>query len=112
MSSMQSRSIFSYSVVAAAAAFVSAIATWCAVEFVASSQAQPAAGAGQLLVQPLGDLPGREVRISVLDRDPGSTSARHRHPGHHTSGYIMEGTYEFAINGEPARTLKAGDTFY
>jgi len=38
--------------------------------------------------------------------------ARHRHPGHHTFGYVIEGTYEFAINGEPSRTLKAGDTFY
>jgi quercetin dioxygenase-like cupin family protein len=25
---------------------------------------------------------------------------------------VIEGTYEFAINGEPSRTLKAGDTFY
>ena len=58
------------------------------------------------------DLPGREVRMSILDRDPGSSSARHRHPGHHTFGYVLEGTYEFAINGKPSRTLKAGDTFY
>jgi hypothetical protein len=33
-------------------------------------------------------------------------------PGAHTFGYVIEGTYEFAINGEPSRTLKAGDTFY
>lgn len=50
--------------------------------------------------------------MSILDRDPGSSSSRHRHPGHHTFGYVLEGTYEFAINGEPMRTLKAGDTFY
>src|SRR5215470_3801165 len=75
--------------------------------------AQPTAGSpGQLLTQPLADLPGREVRISLLDREPGSSSARHRHPGHHTFGYVIEGTYEFGINGEPSRTLKAGETFY
>jgi quercetin dioxygenase-like cupin family protein len=75
--------------------------------------AQPAAGvSGPLLTQSLDDLPGREVRITLLDREPGSTSARHRHPGHHTFGYVIEGTYEFGINGAPARTLKAGEIFY
>jgi quercetin dioxygenase-like cupin family protein len=64
------------------------------------------------VVQPLPDLPGREVRISYLDRDPGSSSPPHRHPGHHTFGYVIEGTYAFAVNGEPSRILKAGDTFY
>jgi quercetin dioxygenase-like cupin family protein len=50
--------------------------------------------------------------MSLLDREPGSSSARHRHPGHHTFGYVIEGTYEFGINGEPSRTLKSGETFY
>jgi quercetin dioxygenase-like cupin family protein len=103
----------SYTAVAVAAALTSAAATWGAMQFVATSGAQPAAGgSGQLLVQPLADLPGREVRISLLDREPGSSSARHRHPGHHTFGYVLEGTYEFGINGEPGRTLKAGEAFY
>jgi quercetin dioxygenase-like cupin family protein len=94
-------------------AALSAIGTWSATTFVATSVAQPAApAAGQLLTQPLADLPGREVRMSLLDREPGASSARHRHPGHHTFGYVIEGTYEFGINGEPPRTLKAGDTFY
>jgi quercetin dioxygenase-like cupin family protein len=95
------------------AAGLSVIGTWSATRFVANSAAQPAAPAtGQLLTQPLADLPGREVRISLLDRAPGASSAPHRHPGHHTFGYVIEGTYEFAINGEPSRLLKAGDTFY
>jgi quercetin dioxygenase-like cupin family protein len=103
----------SHIAVAFAAAFLSAIGTWGATKFVTVSVAQTAAaGVGQLLTQPLADLPGREVRISLLDREPGASSARHRHPGHHTFGYVIEGTYEFAINGEPARVLKAGDTFY
>ena len=65
-----------------------------------------------LLVQPLADLPGREVRITLLDRAPGSSSPPHRHPGHHTFGYVVEGTYEFAIDGQPGRILNAGETFY
>ena len=27
-------------------------------------------------------------------------------------GYVLEGKYEWAIDDRPARTLKAGDTFY
>jgi quercetin dioxygenase-like cupin family protein len=113
MFTRRSGSVASYVAVAVAAAIPSAVGTWSATQFVTSSAAQPAPPAtAQLLTQPLADLPGREVRISLLDRGPGASSARHRHPGHHTFGYVIEGTYEFAINGEPGRTLKAGDTFY
>jgi quercetin dioxygenase-like cupin family protein len=105
--------VASYGVVAAVAAAISAITTWGGTTLVTSSVAQPAAGGvQQILAQPLADLPGREVRISLLDRGPGSSSPPHRHPGHHTFGYVMEGTYEFAIDGQPPRLLKAGDTFY
>ena len=102
-----------YGVVATTAAALSAIATWGGTKLVTSSLAQGAAGGvQQILTQPLADLPGREVRMSLLDRGPGSASPPHRHPGHHTFGYVMEGTYEFAIDGQPPRLLKAGDTFY
>src|SRR4051812_12759804 len=111
MFTRRSRPVASYVTVATAAAIASAVATWSAAQFVASSAAQPAAPR-QLLTQPLADLPGREVRMTLLDREPGASSARHRHPGHHTFGYVIEGTYEFAINGEPGRMLKPGDTFY
>ena len=113
MWALKSGSFESYAAVAAVAAVLSAVGTWGATTFVATSAAQQApATPGQLLTQPLSDLPGREVRINMLDREPGASSARHRHPGHHTFGYVVEGSYEFAINGEPARMLKAGDTFY
>ena len=106
---MRKGSTGSYVVVAAAAAVVSAVVS----ANVGRSQAQPAAvPPKQLLTQPLPDLPGREVRITLLDRAPGSTSAPHRHPGHHTFGYVIEGSYEFAINDEAPRLLKAGDVFY
>jgi quercetin dioxygenase-like cupin family protein len=98
--------------IALEAALLSGLATWTATGLVTSSSAQAPARVTQLLVQPLPDLPGREVRISYLDRDPGSSSPPHRHPGHHTFGYVIEGSYEFAVNGEPSRILKAGDTFY
>ena len=42
---------------------------------------------------------------------PGQASAPHRHPGP-VIGYVLEGEYEWAIDDQPAKTLKAGDTFY
>jgi len=106
---MTKGSIGSYIAVAAAAAIVSGVVS----ANVGRSQAQPASvPPKQLLTQPLADLPGREVRVTLLDRAPGASSPPHRHPGHHTFGYVIEGTYEFALNGEPPRLLKAGDVFY
>ena len=103
----------SHVLVAAMAAALSALATWQGAMLVTPSAAQPAAGAVQQIVsQPLADVPGREVRMLVVERAPGTASPPHRHPGHHTFGYVLEGAYEFAIDrGEP-RLLKAGDTFY
>jgi quercetin dioxygenase-like cupin family protein len=106
-------SVASYALVAAAAAAISAIASWSSGPLVTPSTAQPASpGVTPILSQPLSDLPGREVRISVIDRAPGVGSPPHRHPGHHTFGYVLEGTYEFAVDRQPPRVLKAGDTFY
>jgi quercetin dioxygenase-like cupin family protein len=42
---------------------------------------------------------------------PGEASAPHRHPGP-AFGYVLEGVYEWAIDDQPVKTLKAGDTFY
>ena len=112
MTTTRNGSIASYAAVAVAAAVLSSLGTWGATNFVGTSAAQTATAPGQLLTQPLADLPGREVRISILDREPGASTARHWHPGHHTFGYVIEGTYEFAIDRREPRLLKAGDTFY
>ena len=106
-------SVASYAFVAGAAAGLSALATWQGAALVTPSAAQPAtAGVQQIVSQPLPDVPGREVRMSVIERAPGVASPPHRHPGHHTFGYVIEGTYEFAIDRREPRLLKAGDTFY
>ena len=106
-------SVASYAFVAGAAAGLSALATWQGAMLVTPSAAQPAtAGVQQIVSQPLPDVPGREVRMSVIERAPGGASPPHRHPGHHTFGYVIEGTYEFAIDRREPRLLKAGDTFY
>ena len=46
--------------------------------------------------------------------DAGSPARRtspHRHPGP-AFGYVLEGEYEWAIDDQPAKVLKAGETFY
>lgn len=111
---MQSESFVSYALVGLAAAAFSSAATLSSMQLAASANAQTAqAGLTvPLLTQALPDLPGREVRITLLDRPPGNASLPHRHPGHHTFGYVVEGSYELGVNGAPTRMLKAGDTFY
>jgi quercetin dioxygenase-like cupin family protein len=105
-------SVISYGSVALIAAAVSSLATWGAMNIGAAAAPAPPAGTIPLMTQPLADLPGREVRMTLLDRVPGNASPAHRHPGHHTFGYVLEGTYELGVNGQPTRTLKAGDVFY
>jgi quercetin dioxygenase-like cupin family protein len=43
--------------------------------------------------------------------EPGQASAPHRHPGP-AFGYVLEGEYEWAIDDQPAKRLKPGETFY
>ena len=110
---MKRKSFVSYLLVAGAAAIVSSGGTLGIVHFGSPAAAQTATNVTKdLMIQPLADLPGREVRITLLDRDPGNASPAHHHPGHHTFGYVVEGSYELGINGQPTRMLKAGDTFY
>jgi quercetin dioxygenase-like cupin family protein len=42
---------------------------------------------------------------------PGEVEAVHRHPGA-AFGYVLEGEYEWAIDGNKPKIFKAGDTFY
>ena len=107
-------SLLSHGFVALSAAALSSAVTWGMIDVTGTAFAQAPAPAGTipLLTQPLADLPGREVRMLLLDRVPGDSSAAHRHPGHHTFGYVIEGTYELGIDHQPTRTLRPGDTFY
>lgn len=110
---MQRGSLFSYAVVCLITALISIpLGMWLPSVISNANAAQAGGGNITLLTQALADIPGREVRITQLDRDPLEASAPHRHPGHHTFGYVAEGTYEFGVNGQPPRTLHAGEVFY
>jgi quercetin dioxygenase-like cupin family protein len=77
-----------------------------------AAQAQPVGQRSkEVMTQVLSDL-AREMRISVTERDPGNGSAPHRHPGSHTFGYVLEGTYEVKVDDGPVRQLQPGELFY
>lgn len=80
----------------------------------AHAQAKPAVGLKQIDLArvTMDDVMGRVVTIRRTERDPGNGSDPHRHPGSHTFGYVLEGTYEFRLDDGPVQQLKAGDTFY
>ena len=55
-------------------------------------------------------IPGRDI-VQVLTEIPcGVESGWHIHPGEEV-GYILAGTVQLMIQGQPARTLQAGDPF-
>jgi quercetin dioxygenase-like cupin family protein len=55
-------------------------------------------------------IPGREI-VQVLTEIPvGVESGWHTHPGEEV-GYILAGTVEMQVQGQPTRTLRAGDGF-
>ncbi|MGB5554760.1 MAG: cupin domain-containing protein, partial [Flavobacteriaceae bacterium] len=56
---------------------------------------------------------GKMARSSTVEIifQPKGASMPHRHPGP-VYGYVLEGTFEFKVEGKPLRTLEAGNTFY
>jgi quercetin dioxygenase-like cupin family protein len=51
-----------------------------------------------------------EAVMGVAEIAPGAMAGRHRHPGIEI-GYILEGSVTLEHEGEPAKALKAGDSF-
>ena len=73
---------------------------------------QPAGGARQLQRQPLPDkFAGMDAAFAEITIQPGAQSRAHRHSGF-VLGYVIEGDFLFAVNGEPPRTVHAGEIFY
>lgn len=53
----------------------------------------------------------RDIIVQRIELAPASSAAPHVHPGMVT-GYVISGTLEFQVAGEPLLTLHAGDTFF
>jgi len=56
-------------------------------------------------------VPAREVIQVRVEFDPGYVSPRHTHFGEEII-YVLEGTLEYEIEGQPARTVKPGDVLF
>jgi quercetin dioxygenase-like cupin family protein len=58
-------------------------------------------------------LDGKDTSATVVEVtfQPGQEDSPHRHAGP-VFGYVLEGEYEHAIDDEPVKTYKAGETFY
>ena len=56
-------------------------------------------------------IPGREAVQTIVSIAPGVTAPRHSHPGEEII-YVIEGTLEYEIEGQPAATYKAGDVLF
>ena len=54
---------------------------------------------------------GRHAVQVQAEFSPGAAAGKHTHPGEEL-GYILEGSLELLVEGQPPRTLKAGDSFF
>jgi quercetin dioxygenase-like cupin family protein len=53
--------------------------------------------------------PGREMIQNRVDIDPDAPAIRHWHPGEEII-YVLEGSLEYEIDGQPTTTVSAGET--
>ena len=54
--------------------------------------------------------PTYEAVMGIAEIAPGAMAGRHRHPGIEI-GYVLEGAVTLEYEGQPAKTLEAGDSF-
>src|SRR4051795_2639390 len=70
-----------------------------------------AADVKELFAINLADYPGKEGRMIEVSYPPGAQDVVHRHDAH-AFVYVLEGQVIMQLKGQPAVTLKAGQTFY
>jgi quercetin dioxygenase-like cupin family protein len=106
--------LLSHAITACAGMVVGSLLATGYVGIPASFAQAPATGqrTTELFNQAMDDVLGRRLTVRLTERDPGNGSGAHRHPGSHTVGYILEGSYEVKVGDGPVRTLKAGEVFY
>jgi quercetin dioxygenase-like cupin family protein len=70
-----------------------------------------AADVKPLFATDLAGYPGKEARMLEVSYPPGAQDMVHRHDAH-VFVYVLEGQIVMQVKGQPAVTLKAGQTFY
>ena len=56
-------------------------------------------------------IPGRHAVQARAEFEPGGAIGRHTHPGEELS-IVLEGALVLEVDGQPARTVKAGESFF
>jgi len=56
-------------------------------------------------------VPERHAVQALAEFIPGGAAGKHTHPGEEL-GYVLEGTLQLEIDGQPPRALKAGEAFF
>jgi quercetin dioxygenase-like cupin family protein len=90
------------------------IGTGVAVTFAADHDHHKAVRVTQLSQRDIFEkLDGKAASETVVEVtfEPGQKDAPHHHAGP-VFGYVLEGEYEHALDDQPVKTYKAGDTFY
>jgi quercetin dioxygenase-like cupin family protein len=64
-----------------------------------------------LITKDLSGAPGKETIMLTVEYPPGAIEPVHRHNAQ-AFVYILEGSVVMQVKGQPAVTLKPGDTFY
>lgn len=79
-----------------------------------AAQGAPSLGAGisrEGLLRDDLEFGGREAIQVRVDFEPGAVAGRHSHPGAELV-YVLSGTFEYRLDGQPPKTLKAGDVLF
>ena len=76
-----------------------------------ATNAASAANVVNLLTRDLPEIPGKEVVMLTVAYLPGGSSMPHRHDAE-VFVYVLEGSVVMQVDGQPAQTLHAGQTFH
>jgi quercetin dioxygenase-like cupin family protein len=76
-----------------------------------AADAPQAAIVTPLMAKDLTGIPNKEGTMLTVQYLPGGASLPHRHDAH-VFVYVLEGSVKMQVDGQPAVTLTAGQTFY
>lgn len=63
--------------------------------------------------QPISNIPGKRLVSVLVDYPPGVASSPHRHaPSAFIYAYVVSGEVRSAVDGEPARVYRAGESWF
>ena len=90
---------------------VMSVLTLIAIDSAIAADAAESTSVTPLLSKDLVGVPGKEVVMLTVGYLPGGSSLPHRHDAQ-VFVYVLEGSIVTQVDGQPAVTLKAGETFY